>query len=101
MTPPRILAAGSPTSSVGSAHRDFGGVGEAQLTASTLVERSAAQPDHARRSRPGLHGDPLTGACVPGDDAVHLDREPAAGGKDLKHDRLAGGDYHAAVVGRV
>jgi hypothetical protein len=51
---------------------DLRGVGQPELALGPLVERFAAEPDHAGGARPRRQVDPVAGPDVGGRDAVGL-----------------------------
>jgi hypothetical protein len=80
---------------------DLRGVGEPQLALGPLVERLAAEPDHAGGAGARRQLDPVARSDVDGRDAVGLHGQPAAARQDLKGQLVAEGDDQPAVVRRV
>jgi hypothetical protein len=80
---------------------EFRRVGQPQLAPGPLVERGAAEADHAGGVGPRDQLDLVAGLNVGGGDAVGLDRELAATGQDVQAQLVLARDDQAAVVGRV
>src|SRR5580700_6376692 len=80
---------------------DLRGVGQPELALGPLVERFAAEPDHAGGAGPRRQLDPVAGPDVGGRDAGGLHGQPAAAPQDLQGQLVADRDDQPAVVRRV